>query len=118
MAEEVKTRKGFWAVMEGVLCVAAGAGASILVKNGVNMLTPEGLGTVKKLCCKAAEFALTGAVIGVTSNEIGKTMDVAEQITGTMKNMCIAAAQMPTKVEEAPVNNTEIVEEETENAED
>lgn len=111
MAEEVKTRKGFWAVMEGVLCVAAGAGASILVKNGVNMLTPEGLGTVKKLCCKTAEFALTGAVIGVTSNEIGKTMDAAEQITGTMKDTYKAMQIGKNEIA------MEKIEEETENAE-
>jgi len=105
MSEEKKSK--FRSVLEGGLCLLAGAGIGVMMKTAGKMLTPEDAKRITKLACKAGEMALTGALVRVASKEISTTFDevqqIADSVTITVNNP------------EESNENTEI-EEETENA--
>ena len=97
-------------ILEGGLCLLAGAGIGVMMKTAGKIQTPEDAKRITKLACKAGELALSGALVRVASKEISTTFDevqqIAESVTITVNNS------------KEPSENTEIVEEETKNAED
>ena len=103
MSEEKKSK--FRSILEGGLCLLAGAGIGVMMKTAGEMFTPEDAKRVTKLACKAGELALSGALMRVASKEISTTFDevqaIADSITITVNK---------------PEENE--IEEEPENAED
>ena len=101
-----ENKSKFRSILEGGMCLLAGAGIGVMMKTAGKMLTPEDAKKITKLACKAGEMALTGALVRVASKEISVTFDevqgIADSITITVN-----------KPEET-IKNTE---EETENAE-
>lgn len=94
-------------ILEGGLCLLAGAGIGVMMKTAGQMLTPEDAKKVTKLACKAGEMALTGALMRVASNEIHTEFD---EVQGILDSVTITVNK--------PEESNENIEEETENAED
>ena len=105
-----ENKSKFGSILEGGLCLLAGAGIGVMMKTAGKMLTPEDAKRITKLACKAGEMALTGALVRVANKEISVTLDEVKQIADSVT----VTVNKP----EEPNENTEIVEEETENAED
>lgn len=104
-----ENKSKFRSILEGGLCLLAGAGIGVMMKTAGKMLTPEDAKRITKLACKAGEMALTGALVRVASKEIGTTFDEVQQIADSIT--------ITVNKSEESGENTEIVEEETENAE-
>lgn len=102
-----ENKSKFRSILEGGLCLLAGAGIGVMMKTAGKMLTPEDAKKITKLACKAGEMALTGALVRVASKEISVTFDdvqgIADSVTITVNK---------------PEETTENTEEETKNAED
>lgn len=100
-----ENKSKFRSILEGGLCLLAGAGIGVMMKTAGKMFTPEDAKRVTKIACKAGELALSGALMRVASKEISTTFDevqaIADSITITVNK---------------PEENE--IEEETENAED
>lgn len=105
-----ENKSKFRSILEGGLCLLAGAGIGVMMKTAGKMLTPDDAKRITKLACKAGEMALTGALMRVASNEIHIEFDEVQEIA----NSITITVNKPEESNE----NTEIVEEETENAED
>lgn len=105
-----ENKSKFRSILEGGLCLLAGAGIGVMMKTAGQMLTPADAKRITKLACKAGEMALTGALMRVASNEIHTEFDEVQEIV----NSVTITVNKPEESNE----NTEIVEEETENAED
>lgn len=105
-----ENKSKFRSILEGGLCLLAGAGIGVMMKTAGKMLTPDDAKRITKLACKAGEMALTGALMRVASNEIHIEFDEVQEIA----NSVTITVNKPEESNE----NTEIVEEETENAED
>lgn len=102
-----ENKSKFRSILEGGLCLLAGAGIGVMMKTAGKMLTPEDAKKITKLACKVGEMALTGALVRVASKEIGTEFD---EVQGIANSITITVNK--------PEENTKIVEEETENAED
>ncbi len=105
-----ENKSKFRSILEGGLCLLAGAGIGVMMKTAGKMLTPDDAKRITKLACKAGEMALTGALMRVASNEIHIEFDEVQEIA----NSVTITVNKPEESNE----NTEIVEEETENAKD
>lgn len=101
-----ENKSKFRSILEGGLCLLAGAGIGVMMKTAGQMLTPDDAKRITKLACKAGEMALTGALMRVASNEIHTEFDEIQEIAN---NITITVNK--------PEFN-ENTEEETENAED
>ena len=101
-----ENKSKFRSILEGGLCLLAGAGIGVMMKTAGQMLTPDDAKRITKLACKAGEMALTGALMRVASNEIHTEFDEVQEIAN---NITITVNK--------PESN-ENTEEETENAED
>ena len=105
-----ENKSKFRSILEGGLCLLAGAGIGVMMKTAGQMLTPADAKRITKLACKAGEMALTGALMRVASNEIHTEFDEVQEIANSVT--------ITVNKSEESNENTEIVEEETENAED
>lgn len=105
-----ENKSKFRSILEGGLCLLAGAGIGVMMKTAGKMLTPEDTKKITKIACKVGEMALTGALVRVASKEIGTEFD---EIQGIANSITITV----NKPEET-TENTKNTEEETENAED
>lgn len=101
-----ENKSKFRSILEGGLCLLAGAGIGVMMKTAGQILTPDDAKRITKLACKAGEMALTGALMRVASNEIHTEFDEVQEIAN---NITITVNK--------PESN-ENTEEETENAED
>lgn len=102
-----ENKSKFRSILEGGLCLLAGAGIGVMMKTAGQMLTPDDAKRITKLACKVGEMALTGALMRVASNEIHTEFDEVQEIA----NSVTITVNKPEEINE----NTE---EETENAED
>lgn len=102
-----ENKSKFRGILEGGLCLLAGAGIGVMMKTAGKMLTPDDAKRITKLACKAGEMALTGALVRVANKEIGVTFDEVQQIADSV-----------TITVNKPEESNENTEEETENAED
>lgn len=102
-----ENKSKFRSILEGGMCLLAGAGIGVMMKTAGKMLTPEDAKKITKLACKAGEMALTGALVRVASKEIGTEFDEIKGITNSI-----------TITVNKPEETTENTEEETKNAED
>ena len=102
-----ENKSKFRSIIEGGMCLLAGAGIGVMMKTAGKMLTPEEAKKITKLACKVGEMALTGALVRVASKEIGTEFD---EIQGIANSITITVNK--------PEENTKNTEEETENAED
>ena len=102
-----ENKSKFRSILEGGLCLLAGAGIGVMMKTAGQMLTPADAKRVTKLACKAGEMALTGALMRVASNEIHTEFDEVQEIVNSV-----------TITVNKPEESNENTEEETENAED
>ena len=102
-----ENKSKFGSILEGGLCLLAGAGIGVMMKTAGKMLTPEDAKRITKIACKAGEMALTGALVRVANKEISVTFDEVKQIADSITITV-------NKSEESNENT----EEETENAED
>lgn len=102
-----ENKSKFRSILEGGLCLLAGAGIGVMMKTAGQMLTPADAKRITKFACKAGEMALTGALMRVASNEIHTEFDEAQEIANSITITV-------NKSEEQNEN----IEEETENAED
>ena len=101
-----ENKSKFRSILEGGLCLLAGAGIGVMMKTAGQMLTPADAKRVTKLACKAGEMALTGALMRVASNEIHTEFDEVQEISNSV-----------TITVNKPEESNENTEEETENAE-
>lgn len=101
-----ENKSKFRSILEGGMCLLAGAGIGVMMKTAGQMLTPDDAKRITKLACKAGEMALTGALMRVASNEIHTEFDEIQEIA----NNITITVNKP----EEPNENTE---EEIENAE-
>ena len=104
-----ENKSKFRSILEGGLCLLAGAGIGVMMKTAGQMLTPADAKRITKFACKAGEMALSGALMRVASNEIHTEFDEVQEIAN---NITITV----NKPEESNEIN-ENTEEETENAE-
>lgn len=102
-----ESKSKFRSILEGGICLLAGAGIGVMMKTAGQMLTPDDAKRITKLACKAGEMALTGALMRVASKEISTEFDEVQEIA----NSITITVNKPEEINE----NTE---EETENAED
>lgn len=102
-----ENKSKFRSILEGSLCLLAGAGIGVMMKTAGQMLTPDDAKRITKFACKAGEMALTGALMRVASNEIHTEFDEVQEIAN---NITITVNK--------PEDSNENTEEETENAED
>lgn len=102
-----ESKSKFRSILEGGLCLLAGAGIGVMMKTAGQMLTPDDAKRITKLACKAGEMALTGALMRVASNEIHTEFDEVQQI----------ANSVTISINNKPEEQNENTEEETENAE-
>lgn len=102
-----ENKSKFRSILEGGLCLLAGAGIGVMMKTAGKMLTPDDAKRITKLACKAGEMALTGALMRVASNEIHTEFDEVQEIANSV-----------TITVNKPEESNENTEEETENAED
>lgn len=102
-----ENKSKFRSVLEGGLCLLAGAGIGVMMKTAGKMLTPDDAKRITKLACKAGEMALTGALMRVASNEIHTEFDEVQEIANSV-----------TITVNKPEESNENTEEETKNAED
>lgn len=102
-----ENKSKFRSILEGGLCLLAGAGIGVMMKTAGQMLTPDDAKRVTKLACKAGEMALTGALMRVASNEIHTEFD---EVQGILDSVTITVNK--------PEESNENIEEETENVED
>lgn len=102
-----ENKSKFRSILEGSMCLLAGAGIGVMMKTAGKMLTPDDAKRITKLACKAGEMALTGALMRVASNEIHTEFDEVQEIANSV-----------TITVNKPEEQNENTEEETENAED
>lgn len=102
-----ENKSKFRSILEGGMCLLAGAGIGVMMKTAGQMLTPADAKRITKLACKAGEMTLTGALMRVASNEIHTEFDEIQEIAN---NITITVNK--------PEESNENTEEETENAED
>lgn len=79
-----ENKSKFRSILEGGMCLLAGAGIGVMMKTAGQMLTPADAKRITKLACKAGEMALTGALMRVASNEIHTEFDEVQEIANSV----------------------------------
>ena len=105
-------------IIKGVLSLMSGIGIGVMMRTGVNVLTPETAGKLTKLCCNVGGAVLAGAVSRAACREI----DALDNDLSEIKNNIATGVDMiahPENYAEEPKNEIiSIVKEEPTNAEE
>ena len=104
--EEKKLTKGgvIKEITKCGLSLVSGVGIYLMMKTGVNILTPETAGKLTKACCKVAGMVLTCAIGRAASDELDK---IDNETTETVSSMLKIVDKGMSALDETPDNPEE-----------